>query len=58
MYTERKKGETKMTKVEMIKEMKAKGYATQYSVEEFAEMFSEKQIARFYEKFMEFLGNK
>lgn len=45
-----------MTKVEMVKEMKAKGYATQYSAEEFAEMFSEAQIQRFYDKFMEFLG--
>ena len=45
-----------MTKVEMVKEMKAKGYATQYTTEEFAAMFSEKQIKRFYDKFMEFLG--
>jgi len=45
-----------MTKIEMVQEMKAKGYATQYTAEEFAEMFTEAQIARFYKKFMEFLG--
>lgn len=45
-----------MTKIEMIKEMKAKGYATQYSAEDFAEMFSEEQIQRFYDKFMEFIN--
>lgn len=47
-----------MSKVEMVKEMKAKGYATQYSAEEFAEMFSEEQVAHFYDKFMEFLGER
>ena len=45
-----------MTKVEMIKEMKANGYATQYTAEDFAEMFSEEQIKQFYDNFMAYLG--
>ena len=45
-----------MSKVEMVQVMKDMGYATQYSAEEFAEMFSEEQIVRFYDKFIEFLA--
>lgn len=47
-----------MTKLEMVKEMITKGYHTQYTAEEFAEMFTEEQIKRFKENFEKWLGNQ
>jgi len=47
-----------MTKIEMVKEMINKGYHTQYTAEEFAEMFSEEQIKSFKEHFEEYLSTK
>ena len=44
-----------MTKKEMINEMFDKGYATQYTPKEFEEWFTEKQIKKFYEAFMDYL---
>lgn len=47
-----------MTKLEMVKEMITKGYHTQYTAEEFAEMFTEEQVKRFKENFEKWLGNQ
>lgn len=44
-----------MTKKEMINEMFDKGYASQYPPEVFEEWFTDEQIERFYNKFMEYL---
>ena len=44
-----------MTKREMINEMFDKGYATQYTPKDLEEWFTEEQIERFYNKFMEYL---
>jgi hypothetical protein len=44
-----------MTKKEMINEMFDKGYASQYTPKDFEEWFTDEQIERFYNKFMEHL---
>ena len=47
-----------MTKREMLEEMFAKGYASQYPIEEFEESFTEEQIKKFYDSFMNYLKTK
>lgn len=47
-----------MTGLEMIKEMKANGYATQYTEEWFIKAFDEATIKRFYDRFMEHLKER
>lgn len=47
-----------MTKKEMLKEMFEKGYASQYTPEDLAEWFTEEQIKRFYDSFMDYLKGK
>lgn len=39
----------------MINEMFDKGYASQYTPKDFEEWFTEEEIERFYNKFMEYL---
>ena len=47
-----------MTAREMLIEMFDKGYASQYTVEEFEEWFTLEQIEKFYNSFMNFLKNR
>ena len=47
-----------MTKKEMLQEMFAKGYTSQYSIEWFEESFTETQIKIFYDNFMNYLKTK
>lgn len=47
-----------MTKKEMLQEMFAKGYKSQYPIEWFLESFTDKQIKRFYDNFMNYLKTK
>jgi len=44
-----------MTSREMLTEMFDKGYTSQYTIEEFEEMFSTEQIEKFYNGFKNFL---
>ena len=46
-----------MTSREMLTEMFDKGYTSQYTIEEFEEMFSIEQIEKFYNGFKKFLKN-
>lgn len=47
-----------MTKKEMLQEMFAKGYTSQYSIKWFEESFTEEQIKTFYDNFMNYLKTK
>ena len=47
-----------MTKKEMLQEMFAKGYTSQYPIEWFIESFTETQIKIFYDNFMNYLKTK
>ena len=47
-----------MTTREMLEEMFTKGYKSQYSIEWFLESFTDKQIKRFYDNFMDYLKTK
>lgn len=47
-----------MTAREMLTEMFNKGYASQYTIEEFEEWFTLEQIEKFYINFINFLKNR
>ena len=43
---------TRAEKIQMVEEMKNNGYATQYSAEQFADWFTEEQLKKFKENFV------